>query len=207
MKLNQKTLAIALVVSILFLLTSFLVYQYMRDSKAKIVENNTINEIRVVNNKTQKVIDPKTNMETTVYSDGRISEVRTESYYANTIKTLDKNADLQLFFFVMEYNGFEAVVSDKDGVFGQLPSNTMTRIKKNVAGENFFIFVDKLFQEKLALLKPMATITDRNVDMVSFDFVTNKGVYTVLESKTNLEQGNSVWSELYTKAKEIKPKN
>jgi hypothetical protein len=207
MKTNQKTIVILFIISILFAVILFFVYQNTKNNKTKIVQNTAINETQPSNDKTTKVIDPKTNMENTKYSDGRTSEVRTESYYADTIKMLDKDADLQLFFFVMEYNGYEAVVSDKDGVFGQLPSNTMTRIKKNVAGENFFIFVDKLFQEKLALLKPMTTITDRNVDMVSFDFVTNKGVYTVLESKTILEQGNSVWSELYTKTKEVKPKN
>ena len=157
--------------------------------------------------KTKKVLDPKTNMENTKYSDGRTSEVRTEYYYTESIKTLDKNTDLKLFFFVMEYNDYEAVVSDKDGVFGQLPNNTMTQIKKNVAGQNFFIFVDTVFQKNLNLLTLMTKITDRSVDTVSFDFVTNKGVYTVQESKINLEKGNSIWSELYKKAKESKPKN
>jgi hypothetical protein len=160
-----------------------------------------------VSDKTKKVTDSKTNMENTKYGDGRTSEVRTESYYANSIKTLDKNTDLKLFFFVMEYNSYEAVISDKDGVFGQLPSNTMTQIKKNVSGQNFFIFADTIFQKKFNLLTPMTTITDRDLDTVSFDFVTNKGVYTVQESKMNLEKGNSVWSELYKKAKEVKPKN
>jgi hypothetical protein len=169
------------------------------------IDDQKRNEARQLK-KTTKVIDPKTNMENTKYSDGRTSEVRTESYYNNSIKTLDKNTDLKLFFFVMEYNDYEAVVSDKDGVFGQLPSNTMTQIKKSVAGENFFIFVDKLFQEKLKLLTSMTSITDRSLDTVSLDFVTNKGVYTVQESKMNLEKGNSVWSELYEKAKEARPR-
>jgi hypothetical protein len=205
--MNQKTLAIFVIILTVFLLTSFFIHQNKENSNAKIEGDNVVSKIESVNSKTTKVIDPKTNMENTKYSDGRTSEVRTESYYADTIKMLDKDADLELFFFVMEYNGFEAVVSDKDGVFGQLPSNTMTRIKKNVAGQNFFNFADKLFQEKLSSLMPMIRITDRSIDTVSFDFVTNKGVYTVQESKTNLEKGNSIWSELYKKAKEVKPKN
>ncbi len=186
--------------------SKFLNTEMKRVQNESAADDQKRNEARQTQ-KTQKVIDSKTNMEITKYSDGRTSEVRTESYYTNSIKTLDKKTDLKLFFFVMEYNNYEAVVSDKDGVFGQLPSNTMTQIKKNVAGQNFFIFADTIFQKKFNLLTPMTIVTDRSIDTVSFDFVTNKGVYTVQESKMNLEKGNSVWSELYKKAKEAKPKN
>jgi endonuclease V-like protein UPF0215 family len=186
--------------------SKFLNVEMARVQNESAMDDQKRNEARQLK-KTQKVIDPKTNMENTKYSDGRTSEVRTESYYANSIKTLDANTDLKLFFFVMEYNDYEAVISDKEGVFGQLPNNTMTQIKKNVAGQNFFIFVDTVFQKNLNLLTLMTTVTDRSLDTVSFDFVTNKGVYTVQESKINLEKETSVWSELYKKAKEAKPKN
>lgn len=213
-KINNKNKIIVILVTIAAMTGAYFITSAVINSRNS--DFNKLESINLNSSSTDPSGDVKTDKESfgtttvennkTKYSDGRLSEVRTESYYADSIKTLDKNTDLKLFFFVMEYNDYEAVVSDKDGVFGQLPSNTMTQIKKNVAGQNFFIFADTIFQKKFNLLTPMTTITDRSVNTVSFDFVTNKGVYTALESKMNLEKGNSVWSELYKKAKEAKPK-
>ena len=45
---------------------------------------------------------------------------------------------------------------------------------------------------------------NRNVDSVSFDFITNKGVYTIQESKKTLESVSTELSKIFKDAKSLK---
>ena len=63
-------------------------------------------------------------------------------------------------------------------------------------------YTELVYQRINTLLK-VDTIPNRNVDSVSFDFITNKGTYTVQESKKTLESGDTDLSKMFKEAKKL----
>ena len=148
----------------------------------------------------------------TKYKDGRSSEVRIFNYY-HTFKdtTIEKREDIiKLKIVVVEWNKYEAVVSDEKAAFVQLETNTMrggdvgTNKKVSKSSSLFFKQAEKIFEEKINKLLKVNDIPNRNVNSVSFDFVTNKGVYTIQESKKTLESGSTELSKILKDAKSLK---
>ncbi len=152
-----------------------------------------------------------TNEYKTLYKDGRVNEIRTLRYYnfyKDTIKA-NKNDKQKLIIVITEWNKYEALVADKESAFTQLPSNNMTggdvetnrRIKKSAV--KYFDIASKVFEKELTKLKLVDTISNRDTNYVTIDFLTNKGFYTVQELKTKLEQKKSVWSNLFEASKKL----
>ena len=172
-------------------------------------------ENKEMKNQSTIVIEKNNNFDTiapTKYNDGRLSEVRIFNYYyASRDTAIEKKGDkIKLKYVVLEWNKYEAIVADGEGAFAQLETNTMSggdvgtnkRVQKS--SSLFFKQTEKIFEEKINTLLEVNEIPNRNVDSVSFDFITNKGVYTMQESKKTLESGGTDLSKIFKDAKSLK---
>ncbi len=148
----------------------------------------------------------------TKYKDGRLSEVRTLRYfnfYKDTVNKISKD-NIKLILVVVEWNKFEALVSDSIAAFGQNEMNTMNggSVEENKLIEKdakiFFKLGESIFKTKINVLDKPDLIPNRDSNYVSFDFVTNNGFYTVQERKLNLENNQSFLSQLFENAKKIR---
>ena len=190
-----------------------------QQSKDKTVENNSLDTITPTKYKDGRLskdnIEKNKNFDTiapTKYNDGRLSEVRIfNDYHASKNTTIEKKGDaIKLLYVVVEWNKYEAVVADGEGAFAQLETQTMTggdvgtNKKVQKPSSLFFKQSEKIFEEKINSLLKVNEIPNRNVDYVSFDFITNKGVYTIQESKKTLESGNTDLSAIFKGAKSLK---
>jgi hypothetical protein len=152
----------------------------------------------------------------TFYKDGRETNVRKLWYYNSLVKTsipLEKNTNtdnkLKLTTIIVEWNKYEAVVASEEAVFIQLPSNQMMggdmetnrRIKESSI--RYFDIAYKMFEKEFKTLKMTGAISNRDTTFVTFDFFTDKGFYTVQESKAKLEAGESIWSDLFEATKKM----
>ena len=184
-----------------------------QQSKANIEENKNVNTIAPLK-KDGGLPEEKKNFDTIVptkYNDGRLSEVRIfNAYNAYKDTAIEKKGDIiKLEIVVVEWNKYEAIVSDENSAFGQLETNTMrggdvaSNKKVSKSSTLFFKQSKKIFEEKINTLLKVNEIPNRNVDSVSFDFVTNKGVYTIQESKKTLESGSSDLSKIFKDAKSL----
>ncbi len=143
------------------------------------------------------------------YADGRISEVRTLTYYNFYTDTIlaNKNEELKLILVITEWNKYEALVADSVSTFTQLPSNTMLggdvetnrRMKKSAV--RYFDIANKMFEKEVKKLPKMEVITNRDANYVTIDFITNKGFFTIQEQKSKLENNQSIWSNLFKESK------
>ena len=172
-------------------------------------------ENKKTKNQNTVVIEKNNNFDTIVptkYKDGRLSEVRIFNYYhASKDTAIEKKGDvIKLKYVVLEWNKYEAVVADEEGAFAQLETNSMrggdvgTNKKVQKSSSLFFKQTEKIFEEKINTLLEVNEIPNRNVDSVSFDFITNKGVYTMQESKKTLESGGTDLSKIFKDAKSLK---
>ena len=172
-------------------------------------------ENKEMKNQSTIVIEKNNNFDTiapTKYNDGRLSEVRIFNYYyASRDTAVEKKGDsIKLKYVVLEWNKYEAIVADGEGAFVQLETNTMrggdvgTNKRVQKSSSLFFKQTEKLFEEKINTLLKVNEIPNRNVDAVSFDFITNKGVYTIQESKKTLESGSTDLSKIFKDAKSLK---
>jgi hypothetical protein len=152
----------------------------------------------------------------TFYKDGRETEVRKLWYYNSLVKTsipLEKNTNtdnkLKLTTIIAEWNKCEAVVASEEAVFIQLPTNQMmggdveTNRRNKESSIRYFDIAYKIFEKEFKTLKMANSISNRDTNFVSFDFFTDKGFYTVQESKAKLEAGESVWSKLFEVTKKM----
>ena len=173
------------------------------------------NENKKKEQQSKDKIEKNNNFDTitnTKYNDGRLSEVRIFNYYhASKDTAIEKKGDrIKLKYVVLEWNKYEAIVADEEGAFAQLETQTMrggdvgTNKKVQKSSSLFFKQSKKIFEEKINTLLEANEIPNRNVDSVSFDFVTNKGVYTMQESKKTLESGSSDLSKIFKDAKSLK---
>jgi hypothetical protein len=147
----------------------------------------------------------------TIYADGRKTGVRNLNYYNGLIdnQKQNKSEKVKILYVMTEWNEYEAVVASPQSAFIQLPSNSMVggdeetnRRVKNYA-IRYFAIATKLFEKEVRNLKPINDITDRSTDYVTFDFITNKGIYTIQEKKVELENNQSIWSDLFTASKQL----
>ena len=173
------------------------------------------NENKKTEQQSKNKIEKNNNFDTIVptkYKDGRLSEVRIFNYYnASKDTSVENKGDvIRLKYVVVEWNKYEAVVADEEGAFAQLETQTMTggdvatNKKVQKPSSLFFKQSKKIFEEKINFLLKVNEIPNRNVDSVSFDFITNKGVYTIQESKKTLESGSTDLCSIFKDAKRLK---
>jgi hypothetical protein len=65
----------------------------------------------------------------------------------------------------------------------------------------YWAVASKMFEQEFNTLKKAKGISNRGVDYVTFDFITTNGFYTVQLKKSELESGQSVWSNLFKESK------
>ena len=76
---------------------------------------------------------------------------------------------------------------------------TNRRIKE--PSKRYWAVASKMFEQEFKNLKQAKSISNRDTNYVTFDFITNNGFYTVQELKSELESGQSIWSNLFKESK------
>jgi hypothetical protein len=156
-------------------------------------------------------------IEKTFYEDGRETEVRVLSYYNSLIKNYqpisddtNNNNKLKVTTIIAEWNKVEAVVAGREALFIQLPNNSMlggdveTNRRNIESSRKYFDKAYSIFEKEYPKFKMASNISNRDTSSVTFDFFTDKGFYTIQESKSKLESGESVWSELFVETRKIR---
>ncbi len=138
---------------------------------------------------------------------------------------------LKLSTVVSEWNRYDANIAGNGGGFIQVPrtAQEVINLKKElkasgadttedlnstmVGGDvesnrrftepskRFFAVAKQIFEQEFKNLKKAEGISNRDTNYVTFDFITNIGLYTVQEQKNILESNQSVWSNLFTETK------
>jgi hypothetical protein len=149
----------------------------------------------------------------TRYSDGRVSEVRVLDYfdfYRDKSVAPDPRK-MQLILVAVEWGQYDAILGDGSAAFAQQPSNTMvggdmeTNQRISAPARAFFANARAAFVERRDSLTAIARVVpNRDVDRVSFDFVTNQGTFTVQEELGALQRGTSPWTTLYNEARALR---
>jgi hypothetical protein len=149
----------------------------------------------------------------TRYADGRTSQVRTFQYFDHyhDKKPSAARQPANLIVVVVEWGRYDAVVGDRQGAFAQLPTNTMvggdveTNNRVSKPSKAFFATARQTFaQQRDNLTRINKTVPNRNIDLVSFDFVTNQGTFTVQQDRRTLENGTSPWSKMFREARALR---
>jgi hypothetical protein len=163
----------------------------------------------------------------TIYNDGRISAVRNSKYYYLLVKSSIPLEDAKsgLTTVITEWNKYDANVATPEGSFIQKPllmedpqkkemeeagvdanstmvggdEETNRRIKE--PSKRYWAVASKIFEQEFNSLKKVEGISNRDVDYVTFDFITTDGFYTVQVKKSELESGQSIWSNLFEESK------
>jgi hypothetical protein len=158
--------------------------------------------------------DPSMVLAPTPYNDGRKTEVRIFNYYDfyrdKSIVAGTKTP--QPILFVVEWDLYDAIVLDKDAAFAQLETNTMVggdvETNKKISPDASKIFKDAsaIFLSQQTALKKIGAIPNRDVDMVSFDFVTDQGTFTIQQKRSEIENNNSDWGKLLKGARDLNAK-
>ena len=65
----------------------------------------------------------------------------------------------------------------------------------------YWAVASKMFEQEFKNMKKAEGISNRDVDSVTFDFITTNGFYTVQVQKADLESGKSVWSNMFKESK------
>ena len=202
--------AAVLVFIVLFSMNEIKKSQDSKKSTSNIVSNSNVSNSALSAADKAKIIQSGYTIPETKYDDGRVSEARSiDPYSPRTDPEVNKNEPIKLLGTVVEWNKYEALVSSEETGFIQLETNTMRggdvqtnkRVSKSLLP--FFKQSKKIFQERMGTLLKVDKIPNRNVDSVSFDFITNKGTYTVQESKKTLESGDTDLSRMFKEAKKL----
>jgi hypothetical protein len=147
----------------------------------------------------------------TRYVDGRTSQVRTFQYFDHyhDKKPSAARQPANLIVVVVEWGRYDAVVGDRQAAFAQLPTNTMvggdveTNNRISKPSKAFFATARQTFaQQRDKLTRINKTVPNRN--LVSFDFVTNQGTFTVQQDRRTLENGTSPWSKMFREARALR---
>jgi hypothetical protein len=152
----------------------------------------------------------------TTYKDGRKSEIRTMLTYEGYDETLafntknDASDKTKVLLLVIEWNKNEGVVATESEAFSNQDDNLMfggdvesNRRIAPTAGK-FIQLAQQYLDENQAKLTKIDAVPNRDVDTVSFDFVTNKGTFTVQEKLEKLENKTSFWSAFFAEGKKLK---
>ncbi|WP_395052986.1 hypothetical protein [Flavobacterium sp.] len=193
-----------------------------KKSNAKSFKKATVEN----NFKLNKVAD--TSKLETIYNDGRITAVRNVKYYGYLVRDSKPfgNTKLGLTTVITEWNKYDANVATAQSSFiekalfleetekkqmienGFEPSNstmvgadeeTNRRIKE--PSIRYWAVASKMFEKEFKNLKKADGISNRDTTYVTFDFITTNGFYTVQEKKSELENGKSIWSNLFKESK------
>ena len=150
----------------------------------------------------------------TKYKDGRKSEIRTMfSYegYDDTLKLYPKNKT-GIALIVIEWNENEGVVASESAAFDNQNNNQMyggdveTNRRITPASRKFIKIGKQFFDNNFDKLTRISEIPNRDLEFVSFDFITTKGIFTVQESLKKLENNTSILSSLFDEGKKLKRK-
>jgi hypothetical protein len=76
---------------------------------------------------------------------------------------------------------------------------TNRRIKEPC--KRYWAVASKIFEKEFKNLKKADGISNRDTTYVTFDFITTSGFYTVQVQKSELESGQSIWSNLFKESK------
>jgi hypothetical protein len=147
----------------------------------------------------------------TIYADGRKSGVRNLNYYNALIDSEkeNKSENITVLYVMTEWDKYDAVVAAPQEAFIQLPNNSMiggdveTNRRVKDYAIRYFAIATKTFEKEARNLKTINAITDRDTNYVTFDFITNKGIYTIQEKKSDLENDQSTWSGLFNASKQL----
>ena len=211
----KKSLIITIMTAVLVFIVVFSINEIKKFQDSKKPTSSDISNSSVLNPALSvadkaKIIQNGYSIPETKYDDGRVSEARSiDPYSPRTDPVVNKNEPLKLLGTVIEWNKYEALVSSEETGFIQLETNTMrggdveTNRRVSQSLLPFFKQSEKIFQERINTLLKVDTIPNRNVDSVSFDFITNKGTYTVQESKKTLESGDTDLSKMFKEAKKL----
>jgi hypothetical protein len=151
----------------------------------------------------------------TVYADGRTSQVRTFQYFDHYLDKSPSAAKrpLKLMIVAVEWGNYDAVVGDYKAAFAQVASDRMAggseEANRLVCLPSRAFFANArtaLGQQKASLTRIGKTVPNRNIDMVSFDFITNKGTFTIQQDRRSLENETSPWSNMFREARALKEK-
>jgi hypothetical protein len=162
----------------------------------------------------------------TVYNDGRISGVRNIKYYNSLVKTSKPlDTKLGLTTIMTEWNKYDANVACPEASFIQTELMMGSEQKKEliaagvdanstmVGGDvetnerikepskRYWAVASKMFEQEYSSLKKAESISNRDTNYVTFDFITTNGFYTVQEKKSDLESGQSIWSKVFEESK------
>ena len=148
----------------------------------------------------------------TKYNDGRKSEIRMLLTYESLFDSLKLYSQdkTKIGLVVIEWNKNEGVIAQETSAFANQNNNQMnggdveTNRRIAPAASKFIQFAEQYFDKNRDKLTKIVEIPNRALDAVSFDFVTNKGIFTVQESLKNLENNTSIWSLLFKEGKKLK---
>lgn len=190
-----------------------------------------IEKIETAENNFKLNKEPDTIKFETIYNDGRKTAVRNLKYYNYLVKSSQtiKDEKLGLTTVTSEWNKYDGNVASPQGAFIEKPLFLEEAEKKQIleAGQvdprdmnstmvggdeetnsrikepsiRYWAVASKMFEQEFNNLKKAATISNRDTTYVTFDFITNNGFYTVQELKSELENGKSIWSNLFKESK------
>ncbi len=142
-----------------------------------------------------------------------------------------ENSKFGLTTVFTEWNKYDANVASAQGGFIQVPRSSEDIVKLReelkasgadsnidlnstmVGGDEetnrrfkkpsirYWAVASKMFEQEFKNLKKANVISNRDTTYVTFDFITTNGFYTVQEKKSELENGKSIWSNLFKESK------
>lgn len=195
------------------------------ESKDKVVNVEAKINNYIVNTNNNDFEDFKT-----IYADGRKSDVRNFRFYNSLMKNVpfgDTVAakELGLIHVATEWNEYDANVASPESAFIEISipmgseqqkewaatgiDSKSTMIGGDVESDRrmkepakrYWAVASKMFEQEFANFKKAEGISNRNVDSVTFDFITTDGFYIVQVPKAELESGTSIWSNMFEESK------
>lgn len=150
----------------------------------------------------------------TKYTDGRKSEIRTLLSYEtlmfeDTFQSYSKDKT-KIALVVIEWNKNEGIVTTENSAFANLNNNQMyggdveTNRRVTPSAGKFIKLCEQFFDSNIDKFTKISEIPNRDLEFVSFDFVTNKGIFTSQESLKNLENNKSSFSPIFNEGKKLK---
>jgi hypothetical protein len=148
----------------------------------------------------------------TKYKDGRISEIRTMLTYESFEDSLSvyPKSKTKIVLVVIEWEKSKGVVAMESSAFANQNDNQMnggdveTNRRISPASKRFIELSEQIFDKNFDKLTKIDAIPNRDLDFVSFDFITNKGIFTVQERLKDLENNQSIWSSYFKEGKNLK---
>jgi hypothetical protein len=150
----------------------------------------------------------------TKYKDGRKSEIRTLLTFEtlmleDTFQSYPKD-NTKIALVVIEWNKSEGIVATENSAFSNLNNNQMyggdveTNRRITPSSAKFIKLCEQFFESNVDKFAEINEIPNRDLEFVSFDFITNKGIFTGQESLKNLENNKSIFSPIFKEGKKLK---